>query len=89
MRALAASSRQIFFKLRFPAALPYLFTALMLEDGIFVKADWNSDPKNKQLAARFLRASLKGWELCKDTPAECVEIVLKESPVLAASIRPG
>ena len=54
----------------------------MLEDGIFVKADWISDAKNKQLAARFLRASLKGWELCKDKPAECVEIVLKESPVL-------
>jgi len=28
MRALAASSRQILFKLRFPASLPYLFTAL-------------------------------------------------------------
>jgi len=54
----------------------------MLEDGIFVKADWIVDAKNKQVAARFLRASLKGWELCKDKPAECVEIVLKESPVL-------
>src|SRR5437879_5585199 len=30
MRALAASSRQIFFKLRLPSALPYLFTALRL-----------------------------------------------------------
>jgi NitT/TauT family transport system permease protein len=30
MRALAASSRQIFFKLRFPASLPYLFTALRI-----------------------------------------------------------
>ena len=30
MRALAASSRQIFFKLRFPSSLPYLFTALRL-----------------------------------------------------------
>jgi NitT/TauT family transport system substrate-binding protein len=54
----------------------------MLEDGIFVKADWIADAKNKQVAARFLRASLKGWELCKDKPSECVEIVVKESPVL-------
>jgi NitT/TauT family transport system substrate-binding protein len=54
----------------------------MLEDGIFVKADWIGDARNKQLAARFLRASLKGWEHCRDKPAECVEIVLKESPVL-------
>lgn len=30
MRALAASTREVFFKLRFPAALPYLFTALRL-----------------------------------------------------------
>ena len=54
----------------------------MLEDGIFVKADWISDAKNKRLAARFLRASLKGWEFCKNKAAECVEIVLKESPML-------
>ena len=30
MRALAANSRQVFLKLRFPAALPYLFTALRI-----------------------------------------------------------
>src|SRR5712691_5452850 len=54
----------------------------MLEDGIFVKADWLKEAKNKQVAARFLRASLKGWEFCRDKPAECVEIVLKERPVL-------
>jgi NitT/TauT family transport system substrate-binding protein len=54
----------------------------MLEDGIFVRADWLRDPKNKPIAARFLRASLKGWEACRDKSAECVELVLKESPVL-------
>jgi NitT/TauT family transport system substrate-binding protein len=54
----------------------------MLEDGVFAKADWIADAKNKDVAARFLRASLKGWALCKDKPAECVEIVLKESPML-------
>ena len=30
MRALAATPRQVFLKLRFPAALPYLFTALKI-----------------------------------------------------------
>jgi NitT/TauT family transport system substrate-binding protein len=54
----------------------------MLEDGIFVRADWIRDAKNKPVAARFLRASLKGWAFCRDKPAECVDIVLKESPVL-------
>jgi NitT/TauT family transport system substrate-binding protein len=54
----------------------------MLEDGIFVNADWLRDAKNKPIAARFLRAALKGWEFCRDKPDACVEIVLKESPVL-------
>src|SRR5262249_17182468 len=54
----------------------------MLEDGVFAKADGMADATNKAVAARFMSASLKGWELCKEKPAECVEIVLKESPVL-------
>jgi NitT/TauT family transport system substrate-binding protein len=51
----------------------------MLQDGIFVRADWIRDAKNKAIAARFLRASLKGWEHCRGKPAECLEIVLKET----------
>jgi len=54
----------------------------MLEDGIFTKADYLKSTKNKEIAARFVRASLKGWEYCRDKPADCVDIVLKESPVL-------
>jgi NitT/TauT family transport system substrate-binding protein len=54
----------------------------MLEDGIFVKEDWLKDAKNKEVAARFLRATLRGWEFCRDNAAECVDIVLKQSPTL-------
>lgn len=51
----------------------------MPEDGIFVSADWlNADPKNKDIAARFLRASFKGWAYCRDNPDSCVAIVLKQ-----------
>src|SRR5438874_959557 len=32
----------------------------MLEDGLFARADWLRTGKNKETAARFLRASLKG-----------------------------
>src|SRR5439155_1754383 len=53
----------------------------MLEDGVFVKADYLKAAKNRDVAARFVRASLKGWEFCRDKPAECVDIVLKKSPV--------
>ena len=54
----------------------------MLEDGIFSRADWLQAGKNKETAARFVRASLKGWEFCRDQAAACVDMVLKESPVL-------
>lgn len=37
---------------------------------------------DRALAARFLRASLRGSELCRDRPGECVDIVLAESPRL-------
>ncbi len=51
----------------------------MPEDGIFVSADWlNADARNQDRAARFLRASFKGWAYCRDQPAACVEIVLKQ-----------
>jgi NitT/TauT family transport system substrate-binding protein len=54
----------------------------MLEDGIFTRADWLRTGKNKETAARFLRASLKGWAFCRDQAGACVDLVLKESPVL-------
>lgn len=54
----------------------------MLEDGIFVKGDWLQDAGHKEVAARFLRATLRGWEFCRDNRAECVEIVLKQNPSL-------
>jgi len=51
----------------------------MPEDGIFVSADWlNADAKNKEIAARFLRASFKGWAFCRDNVDACVEFVLKQ-----------
>ena len=49
----------------------------MPEDGIFTRADWLADAKNKDIAARFLRASFKGWEYCRDNADACVDIVLK------------
>jgi NitT/TauT family transport system substrate-binding protein len=50
----------------------------MLEDGIFTTEDYLKDPKNKDIAARFLRASFKGWEFCRDNPDACVKIVLQQ-----------
>jgi NitT/TauT family transport system substrate-binding protein len=54
----------------------------MLEDGIFATADWLKDPKNQDIATRFLRASFKGWMYCRDNPDACVDIVVKHGPAL-------
>ncbi len=48
----------------------------MLEDGIFVREDWLESEENQETAARFLRASFKGWEFCRDNAEACVDIVL-------------
>jgi len=50
----------------------------MLEDGIFTTETFLADEKNKDIAARFLRASFKGWEYCRDNSSECVKMVLKQ-----------
>ncbi len=54
----------------------------MLQDGVFARADWLNDPKNQDVATRFLRASFKGWVYCRDNFDACVNIVLKNGPTL-------
>jgi NitT/TauT family transport system substrate-binding protein len=54
----------------------------MLQDGVFARADWLNDPKNQDIATRFLRASFKGWAYCRDNFDACVNIVLKNGPTL-------
>ena len=54
----------------------------MLQDGLFAATEWLRDPANTQIAARFLRASLRGWEFCRQAPGECVDLVIKENPAL-------
>src|SRR4029450_11540006 len=49
----------------------------MREDGIFTTGDWLQDPKNVDVAKRFVAASLKGWAYCRDNVTACTAIVLK------------
>ncbi|HEV7417789.1 ABC transporter substrate-binding protein [Tianweitania sediminis] len=48
----------------------------MLEDGLYVMEDKLQDPAFKDKMARFVRASLKGWEYAKENPEEAAEIVV-------------
>ena len=50
-----------------------------LEDGLFARAEWLRSPDNVRVAGGFLRASLRGWELCRDRTAECLDILLRET----------
>jgi NitT/TauT family transport system substrate-binding protein len=54
----------------------------MLQDAIWAREDWLNDPKNQEIAQKFLEATFKGWIFCRDNFSECVDIVLKNGPTL-------
>ncbi|MDF2922401.1 MAG: myristoyl transferase [Paenibacillaceae bacterium] len=47
----------------------------MLEDNLFANKEWLS--KNKETAAKFVRASLKGWKDAVEKPDEAVASIMK------------
>jgi NitT/TauT family transport system substrate-binding protein len=57
----------------------------MLQDAVWVSADWLAEAGNEDIAERFLRASFRGWIFCRDNFDECVDIVLANGPALGAS----
>jgi NitT/TauT family transport system substrate-binding protein len=65
----------------FKMSSPSIGTA-MLEDNVFVRADWLRSATNKATAVKFLRASFQGWIYCRDHQADCVNIVLKNGSLL-------
>ena len=54
----------------------------MLQDAIFASQAWLAKPGNEDVAVKFLRASFKGWQYCRDNAAACVDIVLKSDAKL-------
>jgi len=55
----------------------------MLQDAVWAEAGWLAD--NEDIAARFLRASFRGWIWCRDNPDDCVEVVLDNGSTLGES----
>ncbi len=47
-----------------------------LEDGLYVMQDKLKDPAFVDKMARFVRASMKGWDYARQNPADTVKIVL-------------
>lgn len=54
----------------------------MLEDGIFTTGAYLKDAKNRDVATRFIAASLKGWAFCRDNVSACTASVLKNGTLL-------
>jgi len=48
-----------------------------LEDGLWVLEERLSDPKFVDVMARFVAASMKGWEYARENPEEAARIVLE------------
>jgi len=57
----------------------------MLQDHVFVNAEWLEEEGNEDIAVAFLKASFRGWIFCRDNPDECVEIVLDNGSTLGES----
>ena len=56
----------------------------MLQDGIFARAGWLAEAGNEDVAVRFLRASFRGWQFCRDNPARCIEHTVAAGSTLGA-----
>ena len=53
----------------------------MLQDAIWADADrLEDDPAYRDVAVRFVEASLRGWIHCRDNFQECVDIVVAAAP---------
>ncbi|MBW3667305.1 MAG: ABC transporter substrate-binding protein [Actinobacteria bacterium] len=57
----------------------------MLQDAVWVRADWIEDEANQDIAQRFLEASFRGWIHCLDAFDECVGVVLDNGSTLGES----
>jgi NitT/TauT family transport system substrate-binding protein len=57
----------------------------MLQDAVWVNADWIEEDGNEDIAVRFLKASFRGWIHCLDNFDECVEVVLDNGSTLGES----
>ena len=58
----------------------------MLQDAIWADADkLANDEAYRDIATRFVAASMQGWAYCRDNVQSCADIVLAAGPTLGAS----
>lgn len=57
-----------------------------LEDGLYTTADKLKDPKSVERLARFVKATIKGWQFAMDNPDEAAKIVVDADPAGVAKL---
>jgi len=60
------------------------YRVAMLQDAIFARRAWLDEATNRDVAVRFIRASLKGWIYCRDHPDDCVQYAIEAGRQLGA-----
>ena len=56
----------------------------MLQDALFARQSWLDQEGNRDIAARFVRASLNGWIYCRDNPADCIQYTVDAGSTLGS-----
>ena len=60
------------------------YRVAMLQDAVFVRKAWLDKDANRDVAVRFVRASLKGWIYCRDHPDDCIQCTTAAGSQLGA-----
>jgi NitT/TauT family transport system substrate-binding protein len=60
------------------------YRSSMLQDALFVRQSWLEKEGNRDIAVRFVRASLKGWIYCRLNPADCIKYTVDAGSQLPA-----
>jgi len=60
------------------------YRVAMLQDAIFARQAWLDEPGNRDIAVRFIRASLNGWIYCRDNPADCIQYTVDAGSTLGS-----
>ena len=56
----------------------------MLQDSLYVRADWLAKPGNEDVSVKFLKAAFKGWIYCRDNAAACIQYTVNAGSTLGA-----
>jgi NitT/TauT family transport system substrate-binding protein len=56
----------------------------MLQDALFARQSWLEEGNNRDIAVRFVRASLRGWIYCRENQEDCIQYTTDAGSQLGA-----